>query len=201
MRHRVKGRKLNRTNSHYIATMRALATSLIKHKKIKTTTAKAKELRTFVEPLITKAKVDDFNSRRAVARHIHDKDALNELFSEIKEKVAERNGGYTRVIKIGNRPGDAAELSIIELVDFNDLGDKKEKTTTTKKSKKKADTVKATKAETPTEEIKDEDVQDAEVIEEKVEEPEEIKEEKTEEEPKAEEKKEDEAEGDKDKSK
>jgi large subunit ribosomal protein L17 len=121
MRHRVKGRKLGRTSSHRLATLRALATSLIKHKKIKTTSAKAKELRTFVEPLITKAKTDSVHSRRVVSAQIKDREVLTELFGEIISKIGERAGGYTRVVKLGQRKGDGAELSIIELVDFSGI--------------------------------------------------------------------------------
>jgi large subunit ribosomal protein L17 len=121
MRHRVKGRKLGRTSSHRLATLRALATSLIMHKKIKTTSAKAKELRTFVEPLITKAKTDSVHSRRVVSAQIKDREVLTELFGEIISKIGERAGGYTRVVKLGQRKGDGAELSIIELVDFSGI--------------------------------------------------------------------------------
>ena len=163
MRHRVKGRKLSRTASHRMATLRSLSTALLKHKKIKTTLAKAKELRTFVEPLITKAKDNSVNSRRFIARHINDKEVVKELFSEIVEKIGDRPGGYTRVVKLGNRPGDGADVAIIELVDYNNLSDKKAKPSTEKKetkpkSKKKSDEPKA--------EVKEEDVVEAEVIEE-----------------------------------
>jgi len=132
MRHRIKGRKLGRSTSHRLATLRALATALIKHKKIKTTLAKAKQTRLFVEPLITKAKNDSVHSRRLVARQIHDKEVVKELFGEVAEKIGDRPGGYTRVVKLGNRPGDGAEMAIIELVDYNNVSSKKPK-----KSKKK----------------------------------------------------------------
>ncbi|MEJ5352164.1 MAG: 50S ribosomal protein L17 [Melioribacteraceae bacterium] len=121
MRHRVKGRKLKRTSEHRLATLRNLATSLLKHKKIKTTVAKAKELRTFVEPLITKAKVDSVASRRYVAAEIKDKSVVKELFTEIIPKIGDRPGGYTRIVKLGQRKGDGAELAIIELVDYSGL--------------------------------------------------------------------------------
>ncbi len=127
MRHRIKGRKLGRTASHRQATLRSLATALIKHKKIKTTVAKAKELRTFVEPMITRAKTDSVHSRRLIARDINDKNVVKELFGEVVEKVGNRPGGYTRVVKLGSREGDGAEMAIIELVDFNDVTTKKEK--------------------------------------------------------------------------
>lgn len=138
MRHRIKGRKLGRTTSHRMATLRSLSTALIKHKKITTTVAKAKQLRLFVEPLITKAKNDSVHSRRLVARHIQDKEVLKDLFSEVIPKIGDRPGGYTRVIKLGNRVGDAAEMAIIELVDFNDVSTKKPKKTK-KPAAKKAD--------------------------------------------------------------
>lgn len=119
MRHRVKGNKLGRTYSHRLATLKSLATSLILHKKIKTTVAKAKEAKVFIEPLITKAKVDTVANRRYIARFINDNDAVKMLFTEIREKVLARNGGYLRVIKLGNRRGDAADMAILEFVDYN----------------------------------------------------------------------------------
>ena len=125
MRHSVKGRKLGRTASHRSALLNALTTSLLKYKRIKTTEAKAKEARTFVEKLITKAKKNDLHVRRQVLSLIHDKDVVNELFSEIIPKIGERPGGYTRVVKLGNRNGDAAAMAILELVDYNDVANKK----------------------------------------------------------------------------
>lgn len=125
MRHRVKGRKLKRTASHRTATLRSLATSVLKHKRIKTTLAKAKEARTFVEKLITKAKRNDLHSKRLIASEIKDKEVIKELFSEIVPKIGERPGGYTRVIKLGNRVGDAAQMAILELVDYNEVANKK----------------------------------------------------------------------------
>ena len=140
MRHSQKGRKLGRTSTHRKATMNSLSTALILHKKIKTTVAKAKEMRLYVEPLITSAKNanalqgDDaaitakrVHARRMVGRFIKDNDALKILFTEIAPKVAGRPGGYTRVIKLGKRLGDAAEMAVIELVDWNDVGAKKPK--------------------------------------------------------------------------
>jgi large subunit ribosomal protein L17 len=121
MRHRVKGRKLKRTASHRKATLIALATSLLKHKKITTTVAKAKELRTFVEPMITKAKNDSVHSRRYVADKIKDKEVVKDLFGDIITKVGDRPGGYTRIILRGQRKGDGAELAFIELVDFSGI--------------------------------------------------------------------------------
>lgn len=150
MRHRVKGKKLGRSTSHRIATLRSLATSLIKYKKIKTTVTKAKAARTFVEPLITKAKQNTVAARRHVAKQIQDKTVLQELFNEVVPKIGERPGGYTRVVKLGNRVGDAAEMAILELVDYNDLGTEKPKSSKTKK--------KVTKKTEKVEEVKTEDV-------------------------------------------
>ncbi len=119
MRHLNKGRKLKRTASHRKALMQSLATSLILYKQVRTTLAKAKETRIFIEPLITKAKKDNVPARRHVARFIKDKEAVKILFGEIAPKVQDRPGGYTRVIKLGQRHGDGGEVAIIELVDFN----------------------------------------------------------------------------------
>lgn len=120
MRHAVKGRKLKRTASHKKALLVNLATALFRHKKIKTTVAKAKEARIFVEKLITKARKGDIPARRYVARFIKDREVLKELFNEIVLKVGERPGGYTRVVKLGSRRGDGADLAILELVDYNE---------------------------------------------------------------------------------
>ncbi|MEI7811407.1 MAG: 50S ribosomal protein L17 [Ignavibacteria bacterium] len=120
MRHNNKGRKLGRTASHRRATLKALATALLKYKRIRTTVAKAKEARTFAESLITKAKQDTVHARRHIAMFINDKDVVKELFSEIIPKIGERPGGYTRIVKLGQRYGDAAELAILELVDYNE---------------------------------------------------------------------------------
>src|SRR3954469_6127387 len=129
MRHRVEGRKLKRTASHRKALLQTLTTSLIRHKRIKTTEAKAKEASRFAEAIITRAKrahlaeaggaVADVHARRIVARDIHDNAVLKELFTEIAPKVATRPGGYTRVVKLGQRLGDGARIAILELVDYN----------------------------------------------------------------------------------
>ena len=116
MRHRKKGRKLQRTASHRRAMLRNLATSLFRHERIETTTAKAKELRPYAERLITLARRGDLHARRLVARKIQDREVLGKLFNEISSRYAERPGGYTRILKLGNRKGDAAEISLIELV-------------------------------------------------------------------------------------
>lgn len=121
MRHRVKGRKLSRTASHRAALLSSLATALLKHKRIKTTLAKAKETRGYVEVLITKARRGDLHNQRQVMRVLHDKEVVKELFSEIVLKIGDRPGGYTRVVKTVIRKGDAAQMAIIELVDYNDI--------------------------------------------------------------------------------
>jgi len=116
MNHRKKGRKFNRTAEHRGAMLRNLATSLFLHGRVETTVAKAKELRTFAEPLITKAKRGDLHARRLVKRQITQEQALEKLFGEIGPRYAERPGGYTRVLHVGHRAGDAADVAIIELV-------------------------------------------------------------------------------------
>jgi len=143
MRHRVKGRKLSRTASHRKATLASLATSLLKHKRIKTTLAKAKETKVFAEKLITKAKKGDLHSKKQVMEVLKDKETVTELFSDIIPKIGDRPGGYTRVVKLGNRLGDAAALAIIELVDYNDIitateTERKEEKDAKIKSKKEA---------------------------------------------------------------
>lgn len=117
MHHRKKGRKFNRTAEHRKMMMRNLATSLFLHGRVETTTEKAKELRVFAEPLITRAKRGDLHARRLVARKLTDDAALAKLFAEIGPRYIERPGGYTRVRHLGHRVGDAADMAIIELVD------------------------------------------------------------------------------------
>lgn len=117
MRHRRKGRHFSRTAEHRRAMLRNLATSLFRHGRIETTVAKAKELRSFAEPLITKAKRGDLHARRLVARTIQDREVLKKLFDEIGPRYADRPGGYTRVVHLGHRAGDAADMAIIELVE------------------------------------------------------------------------------------
>jgi large subunit ribosomal protein L17 len=119
MRHGKKHNHLGRTTSHRKAMMSNMATSLILHKRITTTLAKAKALRVYVEPILTKAKDDTTHSRRTVFSYLQDKDAVTILFREIAEKIANRPGGYTRIIKMENRLGDNAEMALIELVDYN----------------------------------------------------------------------------------
>jgi large subunit ribosomal protein L17 len=121
MRHGKKLNHLGRKSAHRKAILANMASSLIKHKRIKTTVAKAKALRVFVEPLITKSKNDTTHSRRVVFSYLRDKEAIKELFGPVASAVASRPGGYTRILKIGNRAGDNAEMALIELVDFNEL--------------------------------------------------------------------------------
>jgi large subunit ribosomal protein L17 len=121
MRHGKKFNHLGRTSGHRKALLSNLASSLILHKRLTTTVAKAKELRKYVEPLLTKSKVDSTHSRRTVFSYLKNKDSVKELFGDVASKIATRPGGYTRIIKTGNRPGDNSEMCIIELVDFNTL--------------------------------------------------------------------------------
>lgn len=121
MRHGKKFNHLGRTASHRSALLSNMACSLIEHKRINTTVAKAKALRVYVEPLLTKAKEDTTHNRRVVFSYLQNKFAVAELFRTVAPKIAERNGGYTRIIKTGFRPGDAADMALIELVDFNEL--------------------------------------------------------------------------------
>ncbi|RIH65159.1 50S ribosomal protein L17 [Mariniphaga sediminis] len=120
MRHNKKFNHLGRTSSHRKAMLANMASSLIESKRISTTLAKAKALRTYVEPLITKAKDDTTHSRRVVFSHLQNKNAVSELFRDVAVKVADRPGGYTRILRTGNRLGDNAEMCIIELVDYNE---------------------------------------------------------------------------------
>jgi len=144
MRHRKAGRKLKRTSSHRRATLASLATALLRHKRITTTVAKAKETRMVVEKMITRARraatlplkdARGVHDRRQVGRLIKDRSVIGELFSTIAEKVGTRPGGYTRIVKLGQRKGDAAEMAVIELVDFN-TGKEQEKEKPSEKEKK-----------------------------------------------------------------
>jgi len=121
MRHRKKGKKLGRTSPHRKRTLQALSNALIENKRITTTVAKAKALRPFVEPLITRAKDDTEHNRRQVFRHLQNKEIVSELFGEVADRVGDRPGGYTRIVQLGQRSGDGAELALIELVDYNDV--------------------------------------------------------------------------------
>ena len=168
MRHQKKGFKLNRTNSHRKATMAAMSMALIKHKRITTTVTKAKALRVYIEPLVSRAKVDSTHNRREVFKVLQDKHAIKELFGEVATKVGDRPGGYTRVIRLGQRSGDSAPMAMIEFVDYNDVrpaggGTTKKKTrrgrrTSSGKSSKATAAASATVA---TDVAEDVDVEDA----------------------------------------
>lgn len=143
MRHGDKVNNLGRTKAHREALLSNLACQLIQYKRIVTTTAKAKALRVFVEPLVTKAKDNTTHQRRIVFGYLQDKEAVKELFGAVAEKVAGRPGGYTRIIKLGNRPGDNADIAMIELVDFNDTYKKGEEKATAKKTRRSGSRKKA----------------------------------------------------------
>jgi large subunit ribosomal protein L17 len=121
MRHQKKRHKLGRTASHRKATLAALGTALIRHKRITTTVTKAKALRVYIEPLITRSKEDTSHNRRQVFRRLQDNATVSELFTDVSAQVGDRPGGYTRVVKLGRRAGDGAPMAIIELVDYNDV--------------------------------------------------------------------------------
>ena len=153
MRHNKKFNHLGRTAPHRSAMLANMAISLIMHKRITTTVAKAKALKTYVEPLITRCKDDSTNSRRVVFSYLQNKEAIKELFGEVAAKVGDRPGGYTRIIKLGTRKGDAAPICFIELVDFDEnmaktAGTKKKSTRRSRKSTK-AETAEAPVAEAP----------------------------------------------------
>ncbi|WP_299012251.1 50S ribosomal protein L17 [uncultured Polaribacter sp.] len=142
MRHGKKHNHLGRKTAHRKAMLANMACSLIEHKRINTTVAKAKALRVFVEPLITKSKADTTHNRRIVFSYLRDKYAVTELFREISVKVADRPGGYIRIIKLGNRQGDNAPMAMVELVDYNEIYNpkgKKAKKSTRRGRSKKAD--------------------------------------------------------------
>lgn len=141
MRHGKKDNHLSRTHSHRQAMLQNMASSLILHKRIETTVAKAKALRKFVEPILTRAKEDNNQNRRLVFQTLTNKDSVKELFGTVADKIADRPGGYTRIIKIGNRLGDNADTCLIELVDFNELllaaaTEKAKATTKTRRSRR-----------------------------------------------------------------
>ena len=142
MRHGKRFNHLSRKAPHRKSMLSNMASSLIIHKKIETTVAKAKALRTYVEPLITKSKSDTTHSRRQVFSLLQDKNSVNELFNNVSEKIADRPGGYTRIIKMGNRLGDNAEMCVIELVDYNLLllGEEKDKKTKSRRRRRRRKT-------------------------------------------------------------
>ena len=210
MRHGKKFNHLSRTSSHRKAMLANMASSLIKHKRIKTTLAKAKALRGYVEPLITKSKDDSTHNRRIVFSYLQDKEAVTELFRDISMKVADRPGGYTRILKLGPRMGDNAEMCLIELVDYNEnlLSEKAAKPKRTRRRKSGAKTTEAaaataataaTEEESVEPEAKSEELSEAKPSEIPPEAGPEAKEEIKEEEPKAEEPKDEKKEEKKDK--
>lgn len=176
MRHNKKFNHLGRKSAHRKAMLANMASSLILHKRITTTVAKAKALRMYIEPLITKSKQDTTHSRRVVFSYLQDKDAVSELFRDVSPKIMERPGGYTRILKTGNRLGDNAEMCIIELVDYNEnmLETKESKKASSRRrrgsAKKKATEAntaeKAVKAETVVEEPAAEETKSETVTEE-----------------------------------
>ncbi len=165
MRHGKKVNHLSRTASHRKAMLANMASSLIEHKRITTTLAKAKALRVYVEPILTKSKNDTTHSRRTVFSYLQNKEVVASLFREVAEKIAGRPGGYTRIIKLGNRLGDNASMAIIELVDFNETysnGAVVEKKSTRRrgsKAKKVSDVPADTKQTVATEEVEEEKVE------------------------------------------
>jgi large subunit ribosomal protein L17 len=176
MRHGKKVNHLGRTSSHRKAMLSNMASSLIMHKRISTTVAKAKALRKYVEPLISKSKDDSTHSRRVVFSYLQDKEVVSELFRDVSQKIGSRPGGYTRILRTGFRIGDAAEMCIIELVDYNDnytqnKGGKKLKAKSTRRGRARKQAEKAfeeniaVKDTQPTEkELVAEDIQEAEIV-------------------------------------
>lgn len=167
MRHGKKFNHLGRKTAHRGAMLSNMASSLIMHKRINTTVAKAKALRKYIEPILTKSKTDDTNSRRVVFSYLQNKESVTELFNNVAEKISSRPGGYTRIIKTGARLGDNAEMCMMELVDFNELllteeGAGKAKTRRSRRGGKS----KAKDAEVQTAEVVEEAVPEAEVVEE-----------------------------------
>lgn len=155
MHNKIKGRKLGRTTSHKKALLRNLANQIIEHKEIRTTTAKAKEARSYVERLITYAKKGDVHHRRLAFAFLRNKQSINILFDEIAPVYSDRQGGYTRVIKLGNRHGDAAPISLLQLVDFEKTGETAKKKTEKKKDKKPTEKAENTTDNKTVEEVKE----------------------------------------------
>lgn len=153
MRHGKKFNHLGRKTAHRSAMLSNMASSLILHKRINTTVAKAKALRKYIEPLLTKSKTDDTNSRRVVFSYLQDKASVTELFGTVAEKIASRPGGYTRIIKTGTRLGDNAEMCMMELVDFNELLITEESTAKSKTRRSRRGGKAKTKTEDATAEV------------------------------------------------
>lgn len=187
MRHNKKFNHLGRKTAHRKAMLANMASSLIVHKRISTTVAKAKALRMYVEPLMTKSKIDSTHSRRIVFSYLQDKEAVSELFREVAAKIADRPGGYTRILKTGNRLGDNAEMCIIELVDYNEamLAAKEEAAAPKKRRSRRGGAKKTAEAAAP---VATDVIEDVKPVEEAEEAPAtDAKAEKTTEEPKADE--------------
>jgi large subunit ribosomal protein L17 len=165
MRHGKKVMHLGRKTAHRKSMLANMACSLIEHKRINTTVTKAKALKQFVEPIITKAKDDSTHNRRTAFRYLRNKQAVTELFRTVADKVGDRPGGYTRIIKLGNRLGDNADMALIELVDFNEVYSNKEETK--KKSTRRSRAKKTEAAVEPSAETANEAVEDATQSEEK----------------------------------
>ena len=186
MRHGKKFNHLSRTKAHREAMLSNMACSLIQHKRINTTLAKAKALRKYIEPLITKSKTDTTHSRRVVFSYLQNKEAASELFREVAPKINDRPGGYTRIIKLNNRLGDNAQMAMIELVDFNELllteTSTKKKTRRRRGGKKKADETTVTEstavATESTQEVAEDTKEETAVVQEEVKETVEVVEEK-----------------------
>lgn len=189
MRHGKKFNHLGRKTAHRSAMLSNMASSLIMHKRINTTVAKAKALKKYIDPILTKSKTDDTNSRRVVFSYLQDKESVTELFNTVAEKIASRPGGYTRIIKTGARLGDNAEMCMMELVDFNELllGDESAGKAKTRRSRRGGSKAKTEAPKAEAAEVKEEEA--VEVKEEAKVEEVEAKAEETEE-PKAEEKEE-----------
>ncbi len=173
MRHGNKVNNLGRTASHRKAMLSNMACSLIQHKRINTTVAKAKALRGYVEPLLTKSKTDSTHSRRTVFSYLQSKEIVSELFRDVAPKIADRPGGYTRIIRTGYRLGDNAEMCIIELVDFNDIYTNEKAKKTTRRSRRpggkvEGDETVAPKAAAVEETSSEEEIAEAVVVEEVV---------------------------------
>lgn len=158
MRHGRKFNHLGRKKAHRKAMLTNMACSLIEHKRITTTVAKAKALRVFLEPIVTKARQDTMHSRRVVFSYLNNKEAIKELYATVVPKIGDRPGGYTRILKLGTRPGDNAEMAMIEFVDFNEMAPGKLGSSTGKKKKRRRGGAK--KGSTPVAEVVEEVVED-----------------------------------------
>ena len=167
MRHGKKINHLGRKSAHRKAMLSNMASSLVKHKRINTTVAKAKALRTFIEPLITKAKSDTTHSRRTIFKYLKDKYAVTELFRDVAPKIADREGGYTRILKTGNRLGDNADMCLIELVDFNEiLGNETKPAVSEGKKRTRRSRRKSSDSDDKNTKAKSDSIEDAKIVDE-----------------------------------